>query len=68
MALEMSPMRAPGPAAAIPALSARSVALIMATLSAGRVSPTTKLIAESAATPALETARSRDSRSPSASV
>ena len=39
MAWEMSPMRAPGPAAAIPALNARSVALIIATLSAGFVRP-----------------------------
>ena len=68
MAWEMSPMRAPGPAAAIPALSARSVASIIATLSGGCESPTTKLMAESATTPPLETARSSDSRSPSASV
>ena len=61
-------MRAPGPAAAIPAASARSVALIIATLSGGFVSPTTKLIAESATTPPWETARSSDSRSPSASA
>ena len=68
MAWEMSPMRAPGPAAAIPALNARSVASIIATLSGGLTSPTMKLMAESAATPPLETARSSVSRSPSASV
>ena len=44
MAWEMSPMRAPGRAAAIPARSARSVASISATLSAGLRSPTRKLI------------------------
>ena len=58
MAWEMSPTRAPGPAAAIPAYSARSVALIIATLSGGFESPTMKLMAESATTPPLETARS----------
>jgi hypothetical protein len=52
----MSPMRAPGPAAAIPALNARSVALIIARLSGGFESPTMKLMAESAATPPWETA------------
>lgn len=58
----------PGPAAAIPAASARSVVSIIATLSAGLALPTRKLIAASAATPPLATARSRVSRSPSASV
>lgn len=37
-------MRAPGPAAAIPACSARSVASIIATLSGGLASPTMKLM------------------------
>ena len=53
--------------AAIPALNARSVALIIATLAGGLESPTRKLMAESAATPLLETARSSVNRSPSAS-
>ena len=52
----------------IPALKARSVASIIARLSECFESPTVKLMAESAATPFLETARSRDTRSPSASV
>jgi DNA-binding XRE family transcriptional regulator len=64
MAWETSPMPAPGPAAAIPACNARSVALIIATLAGGSASPTMKLMAESATTPPLETARSSDSRSP----
>jgi hypothetical protein len=46
MAWEMSPMRAPGRAAAMPAARARSVVAMSATLSAGRASPTRKLIAE----------------------
>ena len=41
---------------------------IMAMLSAGRALPTTKLMAESAATPSRRTARSRVSRSPSRSA
>ena len=46
---------------------AESLAMISATLSAGLAVPTTKLIAESAAIPRSRTARSRVSRSPSAS-
>ncbi len=68
MAWEMSPIWAPGPAAAIPAASARSVASISATLAGGFDSPTRKLMAESATTPPLETAKSRESRSPSTRV
>ena len=47
--------------------SPEDVALIIATLSGGFESPTRKLMAESATTPPLETARSSVSRSPSAS-
>ena len=45
-----------------------SVALINARLSAALVSPTMKLMAESAAIPSLVMAKSRDSRSPSTSA
>ena len=55
MAWEMSPMRAPGPAAAIPAASARSVVLDQRlTLSGGWDSPTMKLMAASASDTAPE--------------
>jgi hypothetical protein len=58
----------PGPGSVDPCGQRAFGALIIATLSGGFASPTMKLMAASAATPPLETARSSVSRSPSASV
>ena len=67
IAAEMSPIRLPGRASAIPASSAR-VVTSMRRRSSSRGVPTTTDRAESDTQPSTEAAKSTESRSPSAST